>query len=249
MYTRGDMVYADTYKYLKHKVNNIIALSYKGNADDFEELDMDLPIQVEVMGNMLFWNNRKLASIPRSMKYADIKENIIKGRYTYDEQIAIMLNREQGGELEYSRMQAWRDFATEIARIVDEEGYEAVTALAVAKEKKLAEVVAYDASTNVNSFTVSGIDVWLDKDTRAGLKLRFEAENAMGKTDTVLWYNGMQFPLLLTQAMQMLYAIEVYASACYDNTQRHIANVKGLSTVSEVDAYDYTIGYPEKLAF
>ena len=49
--------------------------------------------------------------------------------------------------------------------------------------------------------------------------------------------------------MKMLYAIEIYASACYDNTQHHLANVAALSTSAEVDNYDYRTGYPEKLQF
>ena len=45
----------------------------------------------------------------------------------------------------------------------------------------------------------------------------------------------------------MLDGIELYASACYDNTQRHLTNIGALSTVEEILAYDYTLGYPEKL--
>ena len=59
----------------------------------------------------------------------------------------------------------------------------------------------------------------------------------------------MQFPLTVEMAIQMLYAIEIYASACYDRTQAHIAKVDKLTTIEEVDAYDYKIGYPEKLNF
>ena len=108
---------------------------------------------------------------------------------------------------------------------------------------------SYDNSENVNGFYIQGMHVWLDKATRAGLKLRFEAEIAMGQENTALWYNNMQFPLSLTNAIQMLYAIEVYASACYDNTQRHLATIDTLTTIEDVDNYNYTTGYPEKLNF
>jgi hypothetical protein len=50
-------------------------------------------------------------------------------------------------------------------------------------------------------------------------------------------------------AMQMLMAIELYASQCYDNTQRHLAAVDALESKEEIDAYDYRVGYPEKLEF
>lgn len=117
------------------------------------------------------------------------------------------------------------------------------------KRDKKDEILHFDSSEEVNIFYIQGLPVWLDKTTRAGLKLRFEAEIAVGKTDTVLWYNGMQFPLSLEQAIQMLYAIEVYASACYDNTQKHLTAVDILETVEDIENYDYRIGYPEKLEF
>lgn len=118
-----------------------------------------------------------------------------------------------------------------------------------ALSSKRFEIERYDGSSKVNQFYVSNVRVWLDKATRAGLLLRFQAEQAQGITDTALWYNGQQFPLQVEQAIQMLYAIELYASACYDNTQRHLAAVKGLNTIEEIEAYDYKTGYPEKLRF
>lgn len=117
------------------------------------------------------------------------------------------------------------------------------------KRDKKDEILHFDSSEEVNIFYIQGLPVWLDKATRAGLKLRFEAEIAMGKTDTVLWYNGIQFPLSLEQAIQMLYAIEVYASACYDNTQKHLTAIDNFETIEEIDLYDYLVGYPDKLEF
>lgn len=121
--------------------------------------------------------------------------------------------------------------------------------LVVARRDKKFEVERYDTSHDVNEFYVSDQSIWLDKATRAGLLLRFQAEQARDITDTALWYNGQQFPLKVDQAIQMLYAIELYASACYDNTQRHLAAIQALQTIEEVEAYDYTTGYPEKLRF
>jgi hypothetical protein len=121
--------------------------------------------------------------------------------------------------------------------------------LANARRDKKNDINSYDGSSAVNEFYIQDIPVWLDKATRAGLKLRFEAEIAMGKTETALWYNNMQFPLELNLAMQMLYAIEIYASECYDNTQLHLANIDKIEALDAVLEYDYTVGYPEKLRF
>lgn len=117
------------------------------------------------------------------------------------------------------------------------------------KNEKINEIKCYDESSLVNEFYIQGIPVWLDKTTRVGLKLRFESEIAMGKTETSLWYNDTKFPLSLENAMQMLFAIELYASACYDNTHYHISQVNVLENIDDIKNYDYTIGYPEKLQF
>ena len=117
------------------------------------------------------------------------------------------------------------------------------------RANKIKEILDFDSSEEVNSFYIGDFEVWLDKATRVGLKLRFDAEIASGKTETILWYEGMQFPLELANAVQMLNAIELYASACYDNTQAHIANVKAFEFIEEIEDYDYSTGYPEKLRF
>ena len=117
------------------------------------------------------------------------------------------------------------------------------------KARKVDEIIAYDDSKAVNDFTIGGVSAWLDKDTRSGLRLRFEAETAVGRTETTLWDKGQSFTLPLPQAQQLLLALELYASECYDNTQRHIGEVQKLESIEAVEAYDYTIGYPAKLAF
>lgn len=121
--------------------------------------------------------------------------------------------------------------------------------IARVKEKKVDDILKHDKSAEVNLFYIGDTAMWLDKETRTGLMLRFQAEQAIGNTDTTLWANGVQYPLPLAMAVQMLYALEVYASACYDNTQRHLAAVDSLSTIEDIQSYDYTTGYPEKLRF
>lgn len=117
------------------------------------------------------------------------------------------------------------------------------------KNTKINEIKSHDESSEVNEFYINEVPVWLDKNTRVGLKLRFESELAMGKTETSLWYNNVQFPLSITNAINMLFALELYASTCYDNTQYHISEINKLSTIEEIEQYDYTTGYPEKLRF
>lgn len=141
---------------------------------------------------------------------------------------------------------------SELRRIAEGFGVEGERLVSFLKEMLLKMIVLHDSSDKVNGFTIGGVHVWLDKATRVGLKLRFESEVAAGKTETTLWMDGMSFPLPLVgdgNALQMLVALELYASDCYDRTQQHIAAVTALATADELEAYDYTLSYPEKLAF
>lgn len=117
------------------------------------------------------------------------------------------------------------------------------------RKRKKEEILHYDSSDEVNTFYMQGERMWLDKATRAGLMLRLQAEQTMGKTSTTLWYGNNQFELPIVNAFQMLYALELYASQCYDNTQRHLAAVNALESKEDIEAYDYRTGYPEKLEF
>lgn len=107
----------------------------------------------------------------------------------------------------------------------------------------------HDSSHEVNEFYMNGQPMWLDKATRTGLMLRLQAEQTVGKENTTLWYGTQQYELPISQAMQILYALEVYASQCYDVTQAHLAEVEKIQTIEDVENYDYTTGYPEKQNF
>jgi hypothetical protein len=117
------------------------------------------------------------------------------------------------------------------------------------RECKIKEILEYDSSYEVNCFYIKEQKMWLDKATRVGLKLRFDAEIACGRISTTLWYESIPFNLELTNAVQMLNEIEIYASACYDQTQMHITNVKAIEDLEALRNYDYRTYYPEKLRF
>lgn len=118
-----------------------------------------------------------------------------------------------------------------------------------AKNKKIQEILDYDTSSDVNCFYMSDVEIWLDKETRTGLKLRFEAEINVGIIETSLWYNNIKFTLPTESAVRMLYLLEIYASQCYDNTQFHIKSVSELTNIDDIEKYDYKTGYPGKLKF
>lgn len=120
MYVKGNRVYADAYKYLKHKERNIVALSIKGNPDDYEEVSMDMPLEVKVNGNMISWNKGMFMKNVSDLSYEGIKSTIIKSRYSNDDQIAIMLNKDESEEkrMYFDKMQQWREFAADITKAI-----------------------------------------------------------------------------------------------------------------------------------
>lgn len=123
------------------------------------------------------------------------------------------------------------------------------TAFVRARHKLRNAIQSYDTSSEVNCFYMQDEPMWLDFEKRSRLLLRFQAETAKGYETTTLWSNGKEYALPLSVAINMLYELETYASKCYDNTQRHLATINSLSTLEEVNSYDYKTGYPEKLRF
>lgn len=119
-----------------------------------------------------------------------------------------------------------------------------------AKEVKIYEITAYDESKAVNQFYLSGIGMWYKADKRATIRNLVESNIRTCNDRVTLWTEeepivGLEFNC--EEALMMLAQLEVYAGNCKAVTQQHKANVMALTTKEEIEAYDYTTGYPEKL--
>lgn len=123
----------------------------------------------------------------------------------------------------------------------------AASELATAKSQKLVEIDAYDTSGEVNSFLVDGTSMWLDKATRVGLMNSTTIAKNLGQEKVALWLGSTQLTLACDKAISLLSAIEMYAVQCFDTTAAHKKAVSELTTIEEVEKYDITAGYPEKL--
>lgn len=120
-------------------------------------------------------------------------------------------------------------------------------ALVLAKKSKIAEIAAYDTSSSVNGFMLNGLLVWLDKATRVGLMNSTTIAKVAGQKTTTLWLGGLKLVVDCDKAIQLLSALEMYALECFNVTASHKKAVSELTTIEEVEAYDYKTGYPEKL--
>ena len=116
-----------------------------------------------------------------------------------------------------------------------------------AKVDKIAEIAAYDTSSSVNGFVLNGLLVWLDKATRVGLMNSTTIAKASGQETTTLWLGGMKLVVDCDKAIQLLSALEMYALECFNVTASHKQAVSELTTIEEVEAYDYKLGYPKML--
>lgn len=110
----------------------------------------------------------------------------------------------------------------------------------------------YDKSDEVNNFSVNGMEMWLDKQTRTSLSYTISVEEKNKSSHTTLWYEGtppISFEFEIEQFKQMLDALELYAKATYNVTQQHKAEVCELETIDEVLNFDIKADYPAKIEF
>lgn len=121
------------------------------------------------------------------------------------------------------------------------------TDIDMAKAAKIAEIAAYSDSDAVNSLTFNGIKTWLRPNVRANYLVSLDAAELLGETDITFVVEGVQASLPVKQVRLLLAKIQRYADACFIVTEGHKRAVRALQTVEEVEKYDYTKGYPEKL--
>lgn len=118
-----------------------------------------------------------------------------------------------------------------------------------AKASKIAELEAYNVSDNVDSFTIDGQSMWLTVEERQQIATQISANEAVGRTSMTRWFNGHSFTFSIATWKQMLVALEVYCGDAINVTESHKAAIEAFTTVEEVEAYDFTVNYPSKLAF
>ena len=116
-----------------------------------------------------------------------------------------------------------------------------------AKAAKIAEIAAYSDSDAVNSLTFNGLKTWLTRTVRDGYDTSITAAKNLGEPNVTFMVGDNEMQLPVEQARRVLDLVQRYADACFLVTERHKIAVRALQTVEEVEAYDYTVGYPEKL--
>lgn len=122
-------------------------------------------------------------------------------------------------------------------------------ALEAAKARKLAEIDAYDVSENVNGFIIGGSVVWLDRDTRVALRATLEVAQRKGMTQYPMWFGGECYTMDIATELALLDELELYAAHCYNVTALHRHNVSEMDNAADVENFDVTADYRERLNF
>lgn len=194
------------------------------------------------------------ATVIGEVTYDKCVEAVIRKKYTLEEELALntkynsylnSVTTDNTGLAEYDE---YLKYVTDTKLMVKRD-LEIEAQITLARQKKLNDISAYDKSDNVNSFSINGQPAWLDRETRMSVYYSTNQEKAEGNVNTTVWLGGMSITLPCDNALAMLSQLEVYAKKCYNRTAEHKAAVMTLSSVEDIEAYDYTTGYPEKLDF
>ena len=118
-----------------------------------------------------------------------------------------------------------------------------------AKAEKIAEITTYDKSSAVNSFLLYDKQRWLDIDLRRSLSYSTNILKDDGEKTVDIWFDTECETMDIDNALYMLKELEVYAKQTNNVTHQHKAEVMALTSIEDVEAYDVTKGYPEKLVF
>ena len=151
-----------------------------------------------------------------------------------------MTDSEPNMEVLGADLQAWKAYIAE-------------RELATAKQQKIAELKAYDASDAVNGFdvTISGntMSLWINRETRADYRSSIEAAELLGRAEVKPVFGGQEVTLSVQMAKMALAQVQLYANQCFGVTERHKAAIEAFLTVQDVEDYDFTAGYPPRLTF
>lgn len=194
--------------------------------------------------------------------YGAIVSALIRYKYSENEVEAIMRNllgKKMDAADEFEALTEWcNQCKTRAAYLMNlgEKEYDLVSeewqerckaTLEKAKKEKLASILAYDTSSDVNGFMLNGNKVWLDKETRVGLMNSTQITRDLGHDTTTLWFDGYKLEVRCDMAIMLLSSLEMYALECFNVTAAHKKAVSELTTIEEVEAYDYKTGYPKQL--
>lgn len=122
--------------------------------------------------------------------------------------------------------------------------------LEIAKQDKIHELSIYDNGPEVNEFSINEVlKTWFTPEERSNYKNSIDSAKLLNIESLQLLVDGNVLTIPTEQAATLLAMIQLYADACYMVTQSHKAAISKLDSIEDVENYDFTINYPQKLNF
>ena len=121
MYKIGNKTYADAGYHLIR--GGSVSYFFEDNGQEIQEVKTDLE-DMHATDSIILWSANKIAQkIIKNGDYGDYKKAIVQKKYSNDDQIAIILNKDNGLEEDlfaYQKMQEWREWASTVAKKIVE---------------------------------------------------------------------------------------------------------------------------------
>jgi hypothetical protein len=114
---------------------------------------------------------------------------------------------------------------------------------------KIAEIDTYDTSDEVNSFLFNEQKTWIDAGTRAIFRNSIDSAELLQEETIQMPIAGTILTVPVVQAKIMLAKIQRYADNAAIVTVGHKLAVSALTSIADVEAYNYKTGYPAKEEF
>lgn len=119
-----------------------------------------------------------------------------------------------------------------------------------AKREMIQNIEYYDNSSEVNGFTINNdVEGWFTPDERSNYRSSIDAAKLLQVPSLSFYVGDMLLEVTPTQAEYMLAQVQLYADQCYMVTKQHKLDVEAMETIEEVDEFDYTADYPQKINF
>lgn len=180
-----------------------------------------------------FW---QVENLPKSYLTGKTIEDYNLGAYLPldNDQIAFRAENPEATQMEVYYMQ----LSPEPVRTVEQ-----------ARQDKLMQIEMYDRSEAVNTFYVNGIPDWLTPDVQSNYRNSIDSAELLQETHITFTVAQIASTLTLQDAKVILAKIQRYADNCTIVTKTHMAAVRSLSSIDEIDNYDYKVNYPKKEEF
>lgn len=175
-----------------------------------------------------FW---QVEDLPDSYLQGSTLEDYERGAYIAlsDEQIAFMDAHPEASPIEVFNMRI-----SVVVPTLDE-----------IKAKKIRDIRVYDRSCDVNTFFVNGVATWLTVEERTQWMCSLISARNRGDQTVTFPLMGKTFTVPVDTAFALLDQLNGDADARTVVTAGHKATVEALTTIEDVEAYEYKTGYPE----